>query len=254
MTPLMRDFETFVATDRMPPEYHQELLSIPGARFQVIEAGQGSDWVSVARHITNLRMMRKYTAFLSVLDDFYFFRIDTEKLEKLTRVTIDKRVNGIRLVREKPRLQLFFRRKDDRPSPADGLKPIPGDNPYQHSLSLSLWNFEYFRWLLNKDVSIWEFERLPTDGDRPLFRVSGSVCKYNHIVEKGRLAKFAQTLPGASSSLWEGRPVGGTLEHMVRWVRSNVFFFFFGYTFANRRFRKADTRNDGMSIDGNLID
>jgi hypothetical protein len=249
MVPLMQLFDTFVATDKMPSDQREELLSIPRVRFEVVEVGEDADWFAVARHMAELLNARNYSSFLSVLDDFYFFKIDETGLLSLIQNSDSKQIGGIRLVKEKPRVQLLFTRRCGTASGMPNVKTIPSDNPYKHSLSLSFWNLEYFRSLLNHDVSIWDFERLPMDAHRPVLHTVRNLCAYNHIVEKGQVAKFAKKLPGSPPSWNSGRSVDTSFEYAMRWFRANLLFFFLGYTMANRRFRGEEVIDSQGSAD-----
>ena len=123
----------------------------------------------------------------------------------------------------------------------DGVREIPSDNPYKHSLSLSLWNIGYLMQLLARDISIWDFEIQRPDPDTALYYTPESPCRYNHIVEKGRYANFAHKLTGATAELDGGRAVENIGTRVTKWFRSNVVFFFIGYTVANWRFNQASS-------------
>ena len=121
------------------------------------------------------------------------------------------------------------------------LQPVPEDNPYKHSLSLSFWNTAYFTELVKGDITIWDFERLPQNASSQTLYTPKNLCSYNHIVEKGQLSKFAQKLQCASSIQHNGRALDGHLTYAIRWFRAHIVFFFLGYTFANRRFRREES-------------
>ena len=238
MLPLIQMFDTFIATDVMLPEQQADLLSFEGVTFRISQAGFDASWVDVARHVTKKLHADGYTTVLSVLDDFFFFSVNAPMLSKIASQADTRGLKTVRLVKEKPRLGLVFSGTGSRHPDMDEVREIPADNPYKHSLSLSLWNIGYLMQLLARDISIWDFEIHRPSPDTALYYTPESPCRYNHIVEKGRYANFAHKLTGATSGVSTNRSVEGLTTRISKWFRSNVLFFFFGYLFANRRFRK----------------
>lgn len=241
MIPLMQMFDTVIATDEMPDDQHAELLAIDGAKFIVDEAGHDAGWVEVARNVTARLSAEGYTTILSVLDDFLFFSIDEQLLSRVANQIDEKQLHVVRLVAEKPRLRLLFSGQGQIAPDLTGLRIIPSDNPYRHSLSLSLWNVNYFERLLAADISIWDFETQRPEPDAHLYYTPMPPCRYNHIVEKGRYGHFVKGLPNAPSKLGCNRVIETATTRVLRWFRSDILFFFLGYTIANWRFNRAST-------------
>ena len=239
MAPLMEEFPTFIATDIMAEDQLSDLLTLNGANFSVYEAGYNASWTQVARHITRRLRADGFTTVISVLDDFFFFYVDKPLLRLIAGHVDEIHLQYVRLVNEKPRIGLVFSGKGRTHPGMNFLREIPHDNPYRHSLSLSLWNVSYFINLLARDISIWDFEIQRSSTKTALFYTPRSPCRYNHIVEKGSFARFAPALTIASEGINGGRSIESIRTTFIKWFRSNIIFFFIGYTIANRRFERS---------------
>ena len=240
MQTIIDAYDCFVATDSFSKSQIDSLNDRNSGSFEIVQAGENASWIDVANVATKVLGRRGYDGFICVLDDFYFATIDETKLVFLTDAAVMDSVDYIRLVDEKPRLsQLFVNSKATSHPKIKSLFKIPADNPYKHSLSLSYWRVGYFESLMNMDLSIWDFETInPIKGAVPYYMPT-MICKYQHIVEKGRMIPFAKKMFVNADMFNNERPVESRFEYAIKWLRSNLVFFVFGYYFMNRRLRKS---------------
>lgn len=240
MQKIIDAYDCFVATDSFSKSQIDSLNDRNSGSFEIVQAGENTSWIDVAEVTTKVLGQRGYDGFISVLDDFYFAAIDETKLMFLIDAAVMDSVDYIRLVDEKPRLsQLFVNSKATSHPKIKLLFKIPLDNPYKHSLSLSYWRVSYFESLMNMYLSIWDFETLNPIKGTLLYYVPDTICKYQHIVEKGRIAPFAKKMFARANMLDNERAIESRFEYAVKWFRSNFVFFIFGYYFMNRRLRKS---------------
>ncbi|ADE40196.1 hypothetical protein [Candidatus Puniceispirillum marinum] len=239
MQSLIDNYDCFVATDNFTKDQIGTLNSQNSGAFEVIQAGENASWIEVAKIMTKVLGERGYDGFICVLDDFYFSHIDDAQLISLTAAAVKNDIDYFRLVNEKPRLsRLFIGPKDSHPI-VRSLFQIPADNPYKHSLSLSYWRVSYFNSLMDMNLSIWDFETINPIKGTILYYAKNRICNYRHIVEKGRMAPFAKKLFARANMLGDERATESHYEYVIKWVRSNLVFFVFGYFFMNRRLRKS---------------
>ena len=240
MQTMIDSYDCFVATDSFSRSQTASLNDRSSGSFDIVQAGENASWIDVARHTTKVLRQRGYDGFICVLDDFHFTAINETKLMFLTDAAVMDSVDYIRLVDEKPRLsQLFANFKVNSHPKINSLFRIPADNPYKHSLSLSYWRVGYFESLMNMNLSIWDFETInPIKGAVPYY-VPTMICKYQHIIEKGRMVPFAKKMFENADMLNDERAAESRFEYAIKWLRSNLVFFVFGYYFMNRRLRKS---------------
>ena len=239
MQTMIDAYDCFVATDSFSKNQLDTLNSRNSGSFEVVQAGENASWIEVAKVITKVLRGQGYEGFICVLDDFYFTHIDETKLISLTGAAIKDDVDYFRLVDEKPRLSRLFANSAASHPKIKSLVQIPADNPYKHSLSLSYWRASYFENLMNMYLSIWDFETVNPIKGAVLYYVPDTICKYQHIVEKGRMAPFAKKMFARANMLDNERATESRFEYAVKWFRSNLVFYFFGYYFMNRRLRKS---------------
>jgi hypothetical protein len=239
MQSLIDNYDCFVATDSFSKSQIDSLHDRNNGSFEIVQAGENASWIEVAKVMTTVLVEQGYKGFICVLDDFYFDHIDIAKLITLTDDAVKGNVEYFRLVDEKPRLsRLFFGSKDSHPI-VRSLVQIPTDNPYKQSLSLSYWQVSYFESLMNMGLSIWDFETVNPLKGTMLYYTPDTICKYQHIVEKGRMVPFAKKMFANANMLGDERATESHLEYAIKWLRSNLVFFVFGYYFMNRRLRKS---------------
>ena len=233
-------YDCFVATDSFSKQQIDSIQSRNTGSFEIVQAGENASWIEVAKVTTNILEQKGYDGFICILDDFYFANIDETKLLALTNAVVADAVDYVRMVNEKPRLSQIFVNSTATSHPKiKSLFRIPADNPYKHSLSLSYWRVSYFKSLMNMDLSIWDFETAnPIKGAIPYY-IPHMICTYQHIVEKGRTVTFAKKLFARANMLSAERGTESHYEYVIKWVRSNLVFFVFGYFFMNRRLRKS---------------
>ena len=233
-------YDCFVATDSFSKQQIDTIQSRNKGSFEIVQAGENASWIEVAEVTTNILEQKGYDGFICILDDFYFSNIDKTKLLALTNAVTAGTVDYVRLVTEKPRLSQIFANSTANSHPKiKSLLSIPADNPYKHSLSLSYWRVSYFESLINMGLSIWDFETINPIRETILYYTPDTICKYQHIVEKGRMAPFAKKMFANAHMLGDERATESYVEYAIKWVRSNLFFFVFGYFFMNRRLRKS---------------
>ncbi|WP_438997229.1 hypothetical protein [Candidatus Puniceispirillum sp.] len=239
-------YDCFVATDSFSKQQIDTIQSRYQGAFQIVQAGENASWIKVANVITNILEQKGYDGFICILDDFYFSHIDETKLLALTNAVKADAVDYVRLVDEKPRLSKIFVNSTATSHPKiKSLFRVPADNPYKHSLSLSYWRVSYFESLMNMGLSIWDFETINPIGETILYYTPDTICKYQHIVEKGRMAPFAKKMFANANMLGDERGIESYIEYAIKWVRSNLVFFVFGYFFMNRRLRKSRGSSSG---------
>jgi hypothetical protein len=130
-----------------------------------------------------------------ILDDFLLgSRVEQPRLSELVHMAVTSDFAYLRLV---PLGRSLLARvtgwfpPEIRPS----IQRIPSGHPFYSSLQIAIWRKRYLQSILEKPLSVWEFEHESMAGsvhctikDRPPFT-------YRHVVERGRW------LPDASSLL-----------------------------------------------------
>ena len=239
MHTIIDSYDCFLATDSFSKNQIDSLKSQNSGSFEVVQAGENASWIEVAKVMTKVLRERGYDGFICALDDFYFSHIDKTKLKPLIDDAVIAGVDYFRLVDEKPRLSRLFANSVASHPKIRSLVRIPADNPYKHSLSLSYWRISYFESLMKMKLSIWDFETVNPLKGAVLYYVPDTICKYQHIVEKGRMVPFAKKMFASANLLDNERTAESQLEYAIKWFRSNLVFFVFGYYFMNRRLRKS---------------
>ena len=133
------------------------------------------------------------TAVILLLDDFWFH--DPIPLDKLNLfIDIFDKIDAdyLRLVPLKrstiASIIRYFKKTILRTP--NSVEKISESEPYYSSLQMAIWRRSYLEMLLDKNISIWDFEHLSVR-DSKHFAVINNFFNYSHLVEKGKWYPFA---------------------------------------------------------------
>lgn len=182
-----RGLKLFIAVDdSYDTTITKKNWSVNFIKFQ--RAGWKKEWLEVSDKLERFG----YTHFFSILDDFYLKWSDSCAFEKILNLKGLSRIQY---------LNMNFHPDQTLEAHPEGefehviFDIVPNRCDYRSSLQVSLWNVDYFREILDKSNSIWDFENISSP-DIVHYCVKNPVFKYRHIIEKGKWNYNIFGLPG----------------------------------------------------------
>lgn len=131
---------------------------------------------------------------LVLLDDFLIqAHVDQERLGRLVDAAVRLKLDYLRLI--PLGRSLFARAMGWRPTEiAPGIQRIGDEHPFYSALQIAIWRKRHLLSMLERPLSIWEFEHQSIREASHCAIAAGPPIAYSHLVERGRWLPYARSL------------------------------------------------------------